>query len=274
MGTGPSRQLEASQAVVGRLTSELKRVNAQLQTTQFHLRQAEQDASKLPVLVNELRGAKTELQAAPKAHEVSELRKQLERKKRESVEQQGQLQALHGELEKSRMELEKTFGKLKLSEAEGMAMRARSEEEEEEKRRRLLAARHSAQLVTHANAKLQAVSMLSSNESSTHLPHPIYGELLLDYGYKQLYRGSPLTLWTGTLVWESQRAFRQERARLIASAKARSGVQGWPGSITVVEQEESQQETGEGEEGGQEPGVLIDGQHRLGAAFLLEQVCW
>ena len=32
------------------------------------------------------------------------------------------------------------------------------------------------------------------------LQHPVFGELLHDYGHKRLYRASPLTLWAGPLV--------------------------------------------------------------------------
>ena len=40
---------------------------------------------------------------------------------------------------------------------------------------------------------------------------------LADFGHKRLYRGSPSTLWAGTMLWERQRAFRQARLLLIAS---------------------------------------------------------
>ena len=59
------------------------------------------------------------------------------------------------------------------------------------------------------NAKLVA----QANEALTMsrpLQHPVFGELLHDFGHKRLYRASPLTLWAGTLVWDRQRAFRQE----------------------------------------------------------------
>ena len=48
---------------------------------------------------------------------------------------------------------------------------------------------------------------------------PVFGELLGDFGHKRLYRASPLTLWTGTVLWDSQRAFRQERAADIADSR-------------------------------------------------------
>ena len=80
-----------------------------------------------------------------------------------------------------------------------------------------------AQLVAHANEALAV---------SQPMQHPVFGELLHDYGHKRLYRASPLTLWAGTLVWDRQRAFRQERAAVIATAKGKSsagGCNGWPG---------------------------------------------
>ena len=58
--------------------------------------------------------------------------------------------------------------------------------------------------------------------------HPVFGQLLHDFGHKRLYLGSPTTLWAGTLLWERQRAFRKERATLIAQAKGNSSARGWP----------------------------------------------
>ena len=48
-----------------------------------------------------------------------------------------------------------------------------------------------AQLVAHANEALAV---------SQPMQHPVFGELLHDYGHKRLYRASPLTLWAGPLV--------------------------------------------------------------------------
>ena len=83
------------------------------------------------------------------------------------------------------------------------------------------------------------------------------------------------TLWAGTVMWERQRAFRQERAALIASAKAKSPLSGWPGSISIVETEPCTTDSTDelvDRDGVSTIGMLIDGQHRLGAAHLLSQV--
>ena len=98
-----------------------------------------------------------------------------------------------------------------------------------EKKRKQAAAEASVRLVAEASAALNDASGadLAGN-------HPVFGELLHDFGHKRIYLGSPTTLWAGTLLWERQRAFRQERASLIAQAKARSHERGWPGSISIA----------------------------------------
>jgi hypothetical protein len=68
-------------------------------------------------------------------------------------------------------------------------------------------------------------------------------------------------------MWHKQRAFRAARAELIAKAKARSGVAGWPGAICVVETPPSA-ELGAGNEVFP-TGMIVDGQHRLGAAHVM-----
>ena len=62
------------------------------------------------------------------------------------------------------------------------------------------AERLSAKLVAEANAAL-----LDENAAAEGSAHPVFGELLHDFGHKRLYRASPLTLWTGTVLWDSQR---------------------------------------------------------------------
>ena len=50
--------------------------------------------------------------------------------------------------------------------------------------------------------------------------HPVFGEMMRDFGYKQVYAVPAATL-IGLPVWEKQRAFRKERAEEIASAALR-----------------------------------------------------
>ena len=120
-----------------------------------------------------------------------------------------------------------------------------------------------------------------------HETHPVFGRLLYDYGHKRLYSASPTTLWAGTTMWHKQRAFRAARAELIAKAKLRSKVAGWPGAICVVESGVTSATTSgndRGEVGGKTAspgevaphangmiatGMIVDGQHRLGAAHVL-----
>jgi len=118
----------------------------------------------------------------------------------------------------------------------------------------------------HANAQLALAAEWRASALVGTSPevHPVFGTLLRDSGYKRLYCASPLTLWAGTLVWDKQRAFRQDRAELIAQAKLRSSASGWPGCISVVEL--SSKTSGDSTPA---LGAVVDGQHRLGAAHLL-----
>ena len=177
------------------------------------------------------------------------------------------MSALQQELRASKEELEQLFGKLKFAEAEGAAVRKLRATESSEKQalaeQQKAAAEASARVVSDASAAL----IDAANEPHA---HPVFGQLLHDFGHKRLYLGSPTTLWAGTLLWERQRAFRKERATLIAQAKGNSSARGWPGSISIVETADAdgaEKPTGEG--GGTSLGLLIDGQHRLGAAYML-----
>ncbi len=158
-------------------------------------------------------------------------------------------------LDDKRLQLEKVFGQLKFEQQEKRAMQQRVSDAQasEAEAARRSAEKLSARLVAEANASL---------DSST---HPVFGTLLADFGYKRLYRASPTTLWAGTLMWDKQRAFRQERSELIAKTKAKSLVSGWPGTISVVEVANCD-DTGSNET---PLAVVIDGQHRLGAAYAL-----
>mgnify|MGYP006892419547 FL=1 len=67
-----------------------------------------------------------------------------------------------------------------------------------------------------------------------------------------------------TPVYKKQRTFRTERASAMARAKLRSGVSGWPGTLSIVEYP-----TAADADDGTVGSVLVDGQHRLGAFTLL-----
>lgn len=90
--------------------------------------------------------------------------------------------------------------------------------------------------------------------------HPVFGQLIADFGYKKVYAADPAKLYAGSPIYKKQRTFRTERASAIARAKTASGVIGWPGTISVVELADTDAAGNF---------VLVDGQHRLGAYTLL-----
>ena len=113
--------------------------------------------------------------------------------------------ALEEELRASRQELERVAGELKFAQQEQRSV-SRMRTDLTSAQKELQAKENEMEL---RNAKLVA----QANEALTMsrpLQHPVFGELLHDFGHKRLYRASPLTLWAGTLVWDRQRAFRQE----------------------------------------------------------------
>ena len=114
--------------------------------------------------------------------------------------------ALEEELRASRQELERVAGELKFAQQEQRSVsRMRSDLTSAQKE---LQAKENEMELRNAKLVAQANEALTMSRP---LQHPVFGELLHDFGHKRLYRASPLTLWAGTLVWDRQRAFRQER---------------------------------------------------------------
>lgn len=85
--------------------------------------------------------------------------------------------------------------------------------------------------------------------------HPVLGELVLDLGYKRIYRASAATL-VNIPVWEKQRIYRHDRAKQMASDKMKSLDLGLPGVITIHESKDGTL-------------TILDGQHRIGMLSLL-----
>jgi hypothetical protein len=164
------------------------------------------------------------------------------------------------ELEEARKSLEMLSGKLKVADAERRSTE-RLHGEIESVKAGLEAERRekeslNAQIIADANARLQEAG------AGADAQHPIFGELVMDLGYKRVYKSDPATVWAATPIWEKQRAFRQERCAQIARAKLQGKTDGWPGTIAVCEivNEGTTDVTGL---------AVIDGQHRLGAAHML-----
>ena len=280
MGGGHSRELELAQQQVARLTKDLKKVSAELVFKESALAAA---IKKAPVpqadeqLKRQLAAAEAEAANYKQmTRDAPFLREQLQRAQRSGDEK---LQGAQSELLAAKRELERVTGELKFAHQEQQPRRLQADLSTAQ---RELSAEHdraerlSAKLVAEANAAL-----LDESAAAEGSAHPVFGELLHDFGHKRLYRASPLTLWTGTVLWDSQRAFRQERAELIAKSKTRSTVGGWPGVISAVLAGPPEGEHANGNHNGVAPhtngvhndgmapphglAAIVDGQHRLGA---------
>jgi hypothetical protein len=108
--------------------------------------------------------------------------------------------------------------------------------------------------------KIQENNMISTPDVSRHDEkeeehHPILGPTLYDLGYKRIHIVSAKTL-SAIPIWEKQRSYRHERAKVMANDKMKSLDIGLPGVISI-------HENSEGELG------ILDGQHRVGMMTIL-----
>eukprot|EP00934_Nitzschia_sp_Nitz4_P000397 Nitzschia sp. Nitz4//scaffold13_size275219//20591//22012//NITZ4_000838-RA/size275219-augustus-gene-0.248-mRNA-1//-1//CDS//3329535906//397//frame0 len=106
-----------------------------------------------------------------------------------------------------------------------------------------------------ANTTEKTPEETSSPEVSSIDSHPILGEVLCDLGHKRIHVASAEKLCT-IPVWEMQRSYRHDRAKVMANDKKKSLHTGLPGIIGVFE-------TSEGKL------FILDGQHRVGMLKLL-----
>ncbi|EOD36795.1 hypothetical protein EMIHUDRAFT_201024 [Emiliania huxleyi CCMP1516] len=238
MGVAASAELEQAQGQVKRLTVEMQKLSTALKGKESALSAVTREALELRQhkdktadvqlelsrTAEELRAARREAQQLPSVSaQLRGMRDQAEGESRRVAE-------LQAEVEASKAELEAMVGRLKYGELEQRSVakklgRAATQEQQQMAAAQEEAALVAAQIVADANAALGGDAASGA--------HPVFGELLRDDGHKRLYSASPTTLWAGTSTWHKQRAFRAERAELIAKAKQRSSVAGWPGSICV-----------------------------------------
>ena len=87
-------------------------------------------------------------------------------------------------------------------------------------------------------------------------PHPILGKIVLDLGYKKIYVVSAEKL-AAIPIWEKQRVYSHDRAKIMANDKLKSLELGLPGVIALHESREGQLS-------------ILDGQHRVGMMTILE----
>ena len=237
MGAASSSELQVAKTAVRKLTEELRK-SQQLAAVHEQALQAAQ--SKAVVDAATASAAAAEAAAARKnVAEKKDLEAKLRQTREEADAQRAQVRAVRAELESVRDELRSAAGDAKIADLRETPRGARGDE-----------AKAAAALVRDASAALL------DGDAAEKETHAVFGELLASFGGKRLYRADPRTLWTGTRLWEKQRAFREDRAAEIAKAKSSSPA-GWPGAISVVETE------------GDDVAAVVDGQHRLGAAWLL-----
>jgi hypothetical protein len=87
--------------------------------------------------------------------------------------------------------------------------------------------------------------------------HPILGKQLAALSYKRIHLMSATTL-ASLPVYEKQRAYRHDRAQLMAKDKKKTLWMGIPGVISLMEDESGKLS-------------ILDGQHRVGMMALLEE---
>lgn len=117
-----------------------------------------------------------------------------------------------------------------------------------------------------------------SAESQTVASHELYGTMLRDFGYKKIYAMAAANLVSKDKVgiYDQQRAFREERAQVIAREKAKEAVFSLPGVVTLAEgtaavrgkktKKKSSLLFGASTNTGAH---ILDGQHRVGALEIL-----
>ena len=243
MGQAASSELRVAQSAVKRLTEELRKSQRIVSEHEKALQSAQSRAVVESAKASAADAAAAAAATRAEGAAVKDLEARLRQTREEADAQRAQVRAVRAELEGVRDELRTAAGDAKIANLRDAPRGARGKE-----------AVAAAALVRDASEALLEAGAGADR-------HAVFGELLGAFGEKRLYRADPRTLWTGTRLWEKQRAFREDRAGEIAKAKRSSPV-GWPGVISVVE-------AAADASGGAAVAAVVDGQHRLGAAWLL-----
>ena len=119
-------------------------------------------------------------------------------------------------------------------------------------------------------SKLQAVEAHAASVSEklqaveAEAKHPIFGNLVSDFGYKKIYAMNPAIVCDPQKfpIWEFQRSFRRERALEIANFKQKDQRFGFPGAIVGYEVDGA--EAAGRAHGHRAIRGVLDGQHRIG----------
>ena len=126
-----------------------------------------------------------------------------------------------------------------------------------------------------AETRLAETSALEKKVAS----HELYGTMLRDFGYKKIYAmpAKNLVCKDKVGIYDQQRAFRAERAQVIAAEKAKEAVFSLPGVVTLAEgtaavrgkKTKKKSSLLFGSSSANTGAHILDGQHRVGALEIL-----
>ncbi|KAL7479973.1 hypothetical protein ACHAW6_005690 [Cyclotella cf. meneghiniana] len=188
------------------------------------------------------------------------------------LEEEIEKRALQKAQERMQVELTAMRERLKRQEDE-----RRKQEEEEKKKIEIELQRKMAfekwqsnveneKMQAESNSEIGAVSLADVVPTAKNRPinleaddevHPILGRQLAVLSYKRIHLMSATTL-ASLPVYEKQRAYRHDRAQLMAKDKKKTLWMGIPGVISLIEDESGKL-------------FILDGQHRVGMMALLEE---
>ena len=146
---------------------------------------------------------------------------------------------------------------------------ARSVDEADALRDALRAAVARAEAAERALVAREASAKASSDAAT----HPTFGRLLRDFGYKRVFAtpAGNLASKEKVMVYDQQRAFREERAALIAAEKSKAPAFSLPGIISVAEGTAATRggRRRTRDDAPRRTVSILDGQHRVGAIDIL-----
>eukprot|EP00581_Thalassiosira_minuscula_P027865 CAMPEP_0183750792 /NCGR_PEP_ID=MMETSP0739-20130205/1321_1 /TAXON_ID=385413 /ORGANISM="Thalassiosira miniscula, Strain CCMP1093" /LENGTH=554 /DNA_ID=CAMNT_0025986911 /DNA_START=59 /DNA_END=1723 /DNA_ORIENTATION=- len=107
------------------------------------------------------------------------------------------------------------------------------------------------------NINMDEIASNQQEQQQLHRDHPILGPQIAQLPYKRIHLTSASTL-ASLPVYEKQRAYRHDRAQVMAKDKKKTLWMGIPGVISLMEEDDGRLS-------------ILDGQHRVGMMSLLEE---
>lgn len=155
--------------------------------------------------------------------------------------------------ERMEAELAATRERMRRDEEERRRARLKEEEEREARRTREEAFERWKMDVERERRREEGEGALPDRSRS----HPVLGPEVASLPYKRIHL-TPASTLASLPVYEDQRAYRHDRAKVMARDKKKTLWMGIPGIISLVEDEEGRLS-------------IVDGQHRVGMMSLLEE---